>query len=140
MTPNQITLVQSSLPAILAIREVAAALFYKRLFEIDPSARPLFAGANMAKQGAKLMSALGMIVGALNRLEAMRPMIRDLSRRHVRYGVLPRHYESVGAALLWTLERGLGGSFTPELRAAWAAAYAALSEAMREPATETIAA
>jgi nitric oxide dioxygenase len=140
MTQEQIRLVQASLPAVLDIREVAAALFYKRLFEIDPSTRPLFAGTNMAKQGSKLMSALGVIVGGLNRLEAMRPMIRDLSRRHVRYGVLPRHYESVGLALLWTLERGLGDALTPELRAAWTAAYAALSEALQEPANETIAA
>jgi hemoglobin-like flavoprotein len=140
MTQEQVRLVQASLPAILDMREVAAALFYKRLFDIDPSTRPLFAGVNMAKQGTKLMSALGMIVGALSRLETFRPTIRDLARRHVHYGVRPHHYDSVGAALLWTLERGLADAFTPELKTAWAAAYAVLSETMRDGVGETIAA
>src|SRR5215217_362982 len=99
MTPDQITLVQSSLPSILAIREVAAALFYRRLFEIDPTTRPLFSGSDMSKQGAKLMAALGLVVGALNRFETLRPTIRELASRHVRYGVRPEHYDSVGEAL-----------------------------------------
>src|SRR6516165_10653891 len=42
----------------------------------------------------------------------------------------PEHYALVGSALLWTLEQGLGDEFTPALRAAWAAAYCALSEVM----------
>jgi hemoglobin-like flavoprotein len=53
-----------------------------------------------------------------------------LAKRHVAYGVAPEHYEVVGAALLWTLEKGLGDGFTPEVGAAWAAAYGALSEMM----------
>src|SRR5215212_5130993 len=78
MVPEQIRLVQSSFPAVLAIREVAAALFYRRLFEIDPTTRPLFSGSDMSKQGAKLMAALGLVVGALNRFETLRPTIREL--------------------------------------------------------------
>ena len=53
MTPRQIELVQSSLPAILAIRENAAGLFYERLFAIDPTTRPLFAGGRHARAGSQ---------------------------------------------------------------------------------------
>ena len=140
MTPEQIRLVKASLPAILQIREVAADLFYERLFELDATTRPLFAGADMRAQGAKLMSAIGMVVGALDRFDTIRPHVQELALRHMRYGVLPPHYDSVGAALLWTLERGLGVAFTPELREAWTAAYAALSGAMRGAGESSLAA
>jgi len=135
MTPDQITLVQSSLPSILAIREAAAALFYDRLFEIDPTTRPLFSGIDMSQQGTKLMAAIAMVVGSLRRLETVERDIQKLAQRHVTYGVTSSHYESVGAALLWTLEKGLGSAFTPELRAAWTAAYGTLSHAMQHSAT-----
>ena len=140
MTPNQITLVQSSLPAILAIREVAAALFYKRLFEIDPTTRPLFARTDMSQQGAKLMASLATVVGSLSRLETIERDVQKLARRHAGYGVSYTHYESVGAALLWTLEQGLGNAFTPELREAWAAAYQTLSTIMQRSVTNVMAA
>ena len=140
MTPRQIELVQSSLPAILAIREKAAGLFYERLFAIDPTTRPLFAGADMREQGVKLIGAIAMIVGALSRLDTISRDVRKLAHHHQGYGVEPHHYDSVGAALLWTLAQGLGSAFTPELRDAWAAAYAILSDAMQQPHDATLAA
>jgi hemoglobin-like flavoprotein len=140
MTPRQIELVQSSLPAILAIREKAAGLFYERLFAIDPTTRPLFAGADMREQGVKLIGAIAMIVGALSRLDTISRDVRKLAHRHQGYGVEPHHYDSVGAALLWTLAQGLGSAFTPELRDAWAAAYAILSDAMQQSHDATLAA
>src|SRR5215212_11291464 len=136
MTPDQITLVQSSLPSILAIREAAATLFYDRLFEIDPTTRPLFSGVDMTQQGSKLMAAIAMVVGSLRRLETVERDIQKLAQRHVTYGVTSAHFESVGAALLWTLEQGLGSAFTPELRDAWTAAYGLLSRAMVEAARD----
>ena len=116
MTPDQIRLVQASFQEVLPIRERAAALFYGRLFEIDPSTRSLFAGTDLRNQGAKLMAAIGMVVHALDAPQSMLGKVEALARRHVGYGVEERHYASVGAALLWTLEAGLGEAFTPELR------------------------
>jgi len=133
MTPEQVTLVQQSFAKVVPIKEAAATLFYGRLFEIDPSARPLFRG-DMKAQGDKLMAAIAAVVVALNDLGPMLDRIRALGRRHVGYGVRERHYESVGAALLWTLEKGLSDDFTPATRAAWTAAYGVLSGAMIEAA------
>ena len=130
MTPDQVTLVQDSFRLVLPIRMQAAELFYARLFAVDPTTAPLFAGTDIAVQGAKLMAALGFVVGALQRPEAMLDAVRALAVRHVRYGVVDAQYASVGAALLWTIEQGLGPACTPAVRAAWAAAYALLSEAM----------
>jgi hemoglobin-like flavoprotein len=126
LTPRQVALVQESFAKIVPIREQAAALFYDRLFALDPSTRPLFRG-DMKSQGAKLMAAIGAVVKSLDRLDTILEDVRALARRHHRYGVRQEHYASVGAALLWTLEQGLGFDFTPDVRRAWTTAYELLS-------------
>jgi nitric oxide dioxygenase len=137
MTPEQIALVRESFAKVVPIKEQAAALFYDRLFVIDPSTRPLFRG-DMKSQGAKLMAAIGAVVKSLDRIETMLEDLRALARRHDRYGVREEHYASVGAALLWTLEQGLGSDFTPEVRDAWATAYGLLSGAMIAATSEPL--
>jgi hemoglobin-like flavoprotein len=137
MTPDQIALVRQSFTKILPIKEAAAALFYDRLFAIDPSTRPLFR-RDMAAQGTKLMAAIAMVVRSLDNLEPMLDGVRTLARRHVQYGVTDTHYVSVGAALLWTLEQGLGAEFTAEVGEAWAAAYRMLSSTMMEAAAQPL--
>jgi nitric oxide dioxygenase len=129
MTPEQISLVQTSFAKVLPIADQAAALFYGRLFDVAPEVKPLFRG-DMKVQGAKLMAAIRMVVAGLDRLDTIVPVAQDLAKRHVAYGVEPAHYQIVGTALLWTLGNGLGDAFTPETEAAWTAAYGALSGAM----------
>jgi nitric oxide dioxygenase len=129
MTPDQITAVQQSFAKVAPISEQAAALFYGQLFEIAPSVRPLFRG-DMKEQGRKLMATLAVVVNGLSNLEAILPAASALAKRHVDYGVKAEHYAPVGEALLWTLARGLGPQWTPELAAAWAAAYGLLSDFM----------
>ena len=129
MTPIQIALVQSSFEKVAPIAPTAAALFYRRLFETAPEVRPLFK-SDMDEQGRKLMATLGVVVRNLDHLDAILPAAAALALRHVDYGVRPEHYAPVGAALLWTLEQGLGAHFTPEVAEAWGAAYATLSGAM----------
>jgi hemoglobin-like flavoprotein len=133
MTPQQITLIQNSWTEVVPISETAAGLFYQRLFALDPSVRPMFKG-DMREQGLKLMKMLGMIVNGLTRLDELVPAAQDLARRHVGYGVQPAHYDTVGAALLWTLEQGLGSKFSDDLKSAWAAAYGTLANVMKEAA------
>jgi hemoglobin-like flavoprotein len=129
MTPDQIKAIQESFAKVAPISEQAAALFYGRLFEIAPSLKPLFRG-DMQEQGKKLMATLAVVVSGLANLETILPAASALAKRHVAYGVTAGDYAPVGEALLWTLERGLGGQWTPELAVAWAAAYGVLSEFM----------
>ena len=135
MTPEQIQRVRSSFAEIAAIQGQAAALFYRRLFELDPSLRPLFEG-DIKAQGAKLMAALGGVVGSLDRLERVLPALRELGRGHAAHGVRPEHYATVGEALIWTLEQALGAAFTRETRRAWIDAYARLAWTMIAAAEE----
>lgn len=133
MTPDQVKAIQASFDLVAPISEQAAALFYGRLFEIAPAVKPLFRG-DMAEQGRKLMATLGVVVNGLSDLEGILPAASALAKRHVTYGVKPEHYEPVGAALLWTLERGLADRWTPQLAAAWSTAYGVLSQFMIDEA------
>lgn len=134
MTPEQKAIVQESWVQVAPIADQAAELFYGRLFEIDPSARALFKDTDMATQRGRLMEMLGAAVRSLDHLETLLPAVEDLGRRHVGYGVADRHYDSVGAALLWTLEQGLGAAWTNETADTWGTAYAVLSGVMRSAA------
>jgi nitric oxide dioxygenase len=133
MTPRQIELVKTSFAKIAPLKDQAAELFYCRLFELDPSLRLMFR-SDMTEQKQKLMIAIAMVVAALDKLETILPSVKELGRRHHEYGVQKRHYDVVGAALLWTLEIGLGNGWTRELSDAWATAYTALATVMIEGA------
>jgi nitric oxide dioxygenase len=126
MTPSQIKLVQESFSKVAPISDQAAGLFYDRLFEVAPQVRALFPD-EMSEQRKKLMAALAVVVNGLTNLDAVLPAASALAKRHVGYGARPEHYPIVGGALLWTLEKGLGDAWTPELAEAWAAAYGTLS-------------
>lgn len=133
MTPDQITLVRTSFAQVVPIEAAAAALFYGRLFELDPSLKPLFKG-DMKEQGSKLMAMIGTAVAGLDRLESIVPAVQALGKRHAGYGVQADHYNTVAAALLWTLEQGLGAAFTPDVKAAWTDAYGILADTMKDAA------
>jgi hemoglobin-like flavoprotein len=126
MTPKQIALVQDSFAKVVPISDQAAILFYDRLFEIAPSVKAMFP-ADMTEQRRKLMAMLAAVVKGLGNLESILPAASALATRHVSYGAKAEHYPVVGAALLWTLEQGLGDGWTPELADAWSTAYGTLS-------------
>jgi hemoglobin-like flavoprotein len=133
MDHKKIELVQASWKKVLTVGDAAAQLFYTRLFTLDPSLRPMFKG-EMGEQGRKLMGMISVAVNGLSRIETLVPAIEALGRRHVGYGVRDRHYLTVGEALLWTLEQGLGKDFTPETKQAWIEAYGLLATTMQNGA------
>lgn len=129
MNSAEINLVQGTFDVVRPNALAVAEIFYKRLFTLDPSLRPLFKG-DMVHQSRMLMAMLGAAVNGLTNLEALVPVVRQLGARHVNYGVQDAHYDTVGSALLWTLDEGLGEKFTPAVRDAWTAAYGLLSSVM----------
>jgi hemoglobin-like flavoprotein len=126
MTPDQVTLVQQSFAKVAPISEQAAVIFYDRLFEVAPSVKAMFP-TDMTEQRKKLMMTLGVVVNGLDNLSSVLPAASALAKRHVGYGAKPEHFPVVGGALLWTLEQGLGKAWTPDVAAAWTAAYGTLS-------------
>src|SRR6188472_4807873 len=137
LTAAQKDLVQNSFKSIATIADDAAILFYQKLFELDPSLKSMFRG-DMAEQRKKLMQMLTAAVKGLDRLEQLVPVVEDLGRRHAGYGVRDEHYDTVGAALLWTLEKGLGQAFTPDAREAWATVYGVLASTMKSAAAREL--
>ncbi|TXG35355.1 globin family protein [Seonamhaeicola maritimus] len=136
MEQKTITLVQESFEKVKPIAPAAAEIFYSKLFELDPQLKPLFPNAEgaMKEQGNKLMSMLAAAVAGLSNLEALVPILQNLGKRHVDYKVEPIHYETVGTALLGTLEAGLGDDFTPEIKEAWGSVYGTMADVMIEAA------
>ena len=133
MTPDQKQLVRDSFAKVAPIAPTAAELFYGRLFELDPGLRPLFKG-DMKEQGRKLMAMIATAVAGLDKLDTIVPAVRALGKRHAGYGVIDAQYDTVAAALLWTLEQGLGPDFTPATKEAWTACYTLLAGQMKEAA------
>jgi hemoglobin-like flavoprotein len=138
MTPKQVSLVQETWRRVVLIQEQAATIFYEKLFEADPSLRRLFK-SDLDEQKRKLMKMIGVAVNALDRLETIVPAVRNLGQRHGAYGVKASHYSTVGAALLATLEQGLGAAFTPDAKDAWGAAYGVLARTMQDAAESAAA-
>ena len=129
MTPDQVRLVQQSFSKVAPIADQAAIMFYDRLFEVAPGVKPLFP-ADLTEQRKKLMAMLAAVVNGLTNIESILPAASALATRHVAYGAKAEHYPVVGGALLWTLQKGLGEAWTPEIAAAWTAAYGTLSSYM----------
>ena len=138
MTPHQIELIRRTFALVAPVADVAALLFYKRLFELDPSLQPLFR-SDIKEQGTKLMQMLAAAVRLLEKPETLVPVLEDLGRRHVRYGVRDEHYDTVGEALLWMLGEMLGKDFSPAARDAWTALYEVVATTMKRAAATSIA-
>jgi hemoglobin-like flavoprotein len=133
MTPEQQRLVRDSFAKVAPGAPAVAATFYARVFALDPTLRALFKG-DMAEQGRKLMAMLGTAVANVGELETIVPTVQQLGVRHLGYGVRDQDYDTVGAALLWTLEQGLGPDFTADVRAAWTACFGTLAGVMKDAA------
>ena len=135
MTERQIELVQTSYQKVDAISEVAAGIFYTKLFELDPELKAtLFKHTDIKEQGKKLMNMIKMAVTGLSNLDKLVPAVQQLGQRHSGYGVEDRHYETVGGALVYTLGAGLGDQFDEELKEAWITCYTLLATTMKEAA------
>lgn len=137
MNNHQIALVKETFGLVAAIpAETVGDLFYNRLFEIAPEVRPMFALTSLPEQSRKLISMLAYVVSKLDNLSGIIEEVAKLAQRHVKYGVEPKHYQPVGAALLWTLEKGLGNHWNDEVKEAWTLCYSTLSGAMIQACEE----
>ena len=138
MTQEELYLVQSSWEKVRPISRQAAEMFYLRLFDVAPELQTLFKG-DMRTQGQRLMNMIDTAVRELERRDRLVPMLQELGRRHAGYGVKDADYDAVAAALLWTLEKGLGEAFTDEVRLAWTSTYTLLADTMKSAAAEGMA-
>jgi hemoglobin-like flavoprotein len=134
MDDRTISILETTFAEFARGKEGSAALFYERLFAIDPSLRRLFAETEMKSQQTKLMAALGLVVAGLRDLDKVVPVLERLAVHHVGYGVEEDHYQTVGSALIQTLALSFGERFTPDIRAAWTSAYGLVSGVMIEAA------
>ena len=133
MTPEQISLVQSSFDRVGPELPALTTRFYQELFRRDPALRPLFS-TDMAEQKVRFAIKLAEIVQTLPRLDDLLTHTRALGARHAGYGVKVADYQTVGDSLLAALASVLGESTDDQTRQAWARAYNLVSEIMLEGA------
>ena len=133
MSPETNELLKTTWAKVIPISDVAAGLFYERLFTLDPSLQRLFKNADMKEQRQRLVQALNAVINSVDDLPSLIPTLEILGRNHVRYGVEDRHYETFGSALLWTLEQGLKEAWTPAAKSVWVVAYSTVSDAQCGP-------
>jgi hemoglobin-like flavoprotein len=136
MTEDQARIVQSTWRAVLPVGDTFAELFYGRLFALDAGLRPLFKD-DLVEQGRNLTAMLSVAAANIGRTERISMALRNLGKRHVAYGVRPEHFGTVEDALLFALEHALIDVFTPDVKAAWQAAFRKLSSLMLEAFTPT---
>ena len=130
LTAKEIALVKKSWVSIRKIDPVIIAdVFYTKLFHDNPQLRKMFP-QNIEEQYTKLIDMLNTIIARLEKLDDLKGDIVQMAKRHVNYGVKPEHYNMVGKALLWTLQKTLGADWNAELRTAWVNCYAVLSGTM----------
>jgi len=140
MEQQTINLLQTSFAKVAPIASTAAEIFYAKLFELDPEIRHIFPIDDteaMKSQGNKLMTMRSAAVAGLTNLDKLVPVLKDLGKKQVNYKVEAAHYDTVGAALLSTLEAGLGTDFTPEVKTAWTATYTIMANVMKKAAYES---
>lgn len=135
MTPRQVHLIRKSFSELSRHDHVAALVFYRRLFEIDPALRPLFKN-DIEEQSRKLLDMLGVLIAMLERPVGLELELKAMGARHAGYGAREEHYATVGRALLDMLAEVLESGFTPETRAAWTALYDAVEPLMKQGAAE----
>jgi len=128
LTPTQIDLVQASFERVLPIAEEAGLLLYQRIFELAPEARALFSD-DIRPQARRTIAAVKTAVDGLDDLDRITPGLVRLGARHVHYGVRPEHFDVVGAALMWTLDQGIG-PLHPATREAWSEVWELVAGAM----------
>lgn len=135
MTAQQVFLIRKSFAEFSRHEHVAALVFYRRLFQIDPALRPLFKG-DIEEQSRKLLDMLGVLIAMLERPLGLELELKAMGSRHAGYGVKDEHYATVGAALLDMLAETLGDAFTPEVREAWTTLYGVVEVTMKAGAAE----
>lgn len=131
MDRRQAALIEESWHRIGPRGAELAEAFYDRLFELDPRIRDLFAAAVMEDQGAKFVAMLAEVVRLVRDPDRFGALLAASGRRHAGYGVVPRHYKTVGEALLWALDHALPGGLEPAAREAWAEAYTRMAFLMQ---------
>lgn len=136
MTPQQIQAVKDSWKQVAKLdAAIVGQLFYARLFEVNPELKSLFR-TSQPEQSKKLMAMIGYIISRLDRLDDLEEDIQRMALRHVHYGVKEKHYNIVGAALLWTLKKSVGEGWNASLEEAWTKCYVTLSAAMIDASQE----
>jgi hemoglobin-like flavoprotein len=72
--------------------------FYETFFIYYPQYVPLFGRANMDSLSSHLFEALGVVTESFAKFEAAFPILHNLGKMHVGYGIPSEAYEGLGVS------------------------------------------
>jgi len=99
-------------------------ILYDYLFYLLPDVKVLFPH-DIDKQGRMLVSMINLILESFYN-HSLINKIKDLTIRHINYGVKLYHFYIMGEVLLYTLNEVLGEEFTEECFVAWKKIYSSM--------------
>jgi hemoglobin-like flavoprotein len=131
LTERQKLLIVESFAQFEPIVQYSSKIFFDRLAEVEPSLGAQFCSETNVHSD-KLATVLQIAVISVRNLDALVPMLRLLGSEYRSYGARPEYYEIFGDVLLWTLQQGLGDTYTEEVNEAWATLYGIIAEMMMQ--------
>lgn len=132
MLPQQIAIVQATVPALQQYGEAITTAFYQTLFEEHPALLNIFNPANQRNGGQSRSLAASILAYAahIDRLDQLGGMVNRIAHKHASLEVQAEHYPIVGEHLLRAIRTVLDEDATPEILDAWGAAYGQLATIM----------
>lgn len=131
LNAEQRAIIKATVPLLESGGEALTTHFYKMMLSEYPEVRPLFNQAHQASGDQPRALANGVLMYArhIDRLEQLGGLVGQIINKHVALQILPEHYPIVGSCLLRAIEEVLGKDIaTPEVIAAWGAAYGQLAD------------
>lgn len=131
LAPETIAVIKSTAPALQQHGLAITTRMYERLFQ-DPMIKALFdqAAQISGEQPKRLAAAILAFAQNVDKLDALRPAIERIARRHVETHIRPEHYPAVAEALLPAIRDVLGEAVDERTLAAWEEAYWFLADVL----------
>lgn len=127
-------LVQQSFALLEPALEPLMDLFFARLFQMEPSLRNLFPN-DLSHHKRIFCRTLALIICEMEELAQLDTRVEELGKLYIALGLDAGAYDTLGAALVWTVEIGLGEAFTLEMRTAWSLFYGEMAKGIRVAAS-----
>ena len=118
LSEKQKHLIRATFVQIEPALDLVAALYFLKLFDLDPSLRGVFTGAAKDRT-RKFTAAMKLVVISLDRQDELEPTLKLIGVQSRQYGVRDGQYATLAEAMIWTLDQSLEGAFTKEARGAW---------------------
>ena len=96
--------------------------------DMDPNSDDVLNSPRFTKHAKYFIQMIDKALSMLGPdIEILTEILLELGEKHVKYGVKPEYFPSMGRALIDTVGEFLGDDFTEDVKSDWVEVYGALS-------------